>query len=1004
MVTVAIPRATAKRAVRSDFQHIRMHSQYSLMWGTAPIEGLARVLCERGQDVFPLSDRNGLYGLVEHLQVCRAYGLRPVVGCELTANGEWAHCLVKTREGYHNLCGMLTALYHDPKWSLARALRDMHEGLILITNCDAVLETTHSSAEVYADLWPGDVVGAQRVMARWGVAAVANAHAYTVTPEAHHLHRVLRAIDTNSKLSRLDTAAVMPAASYLASVDEMAARFETTPKALRATREILDACTYVPTIGSLIFPPAQVDDQHKALRDKTYAGLMRRYGQLTPQICARADRELDMIRRKHFSNCFLVIEDVVGRFSLTCGRGSAAASIVSYALGITHVDPIRHNLFFERFLNPGRQDPPDIDIDFAWDERDRVRDYLWRRYGGEHIAMVCNHNRMQARSAVRELAKVYGLDDREIDKVSHALVKHKRSRDKHEAPRLDEPWPEILSLARRLEGVPRHISVHCGGVVITPDPITHHCPLRPMPIGYDVVPWDKDGVEDYGFVKLDFLGNRSLAVIRDCLAAVRENYRVDMDYATLNPVDDPRTRELIRSGNTMGCFYVESPATRQLLQKVRMGDFESLVAVSSIIRPAANKVTHDWIQRHRWMCDENGVRRPGRKPNWRPIHPDFEATLDESHGLMIYQEDVTRAAMAVAGFDASEGDRLRKILSKKDKQKVLADYREKFLKGCVAHGLTTAAAETIWTMMQSFAGYSFCKPHSASYALVSFKSAFLKFHYPAEFMAAVISNQGGFYSAYAYLSHARRLGLAVLPPEINSSRVAYYGYRGTIRMGLMQIKGLPGALRETIVAARQEGPFLDFRDFLQRVRPPLEACKRLILAGCFDVLEPTLNRPTLVWHALHWFACHQRQHEDLWEAPVAVADLPAMDDYPSEVKLALERRLFGFLVSLHPLHLYKAALAKESRIRAVEIARFVGRKVCLAGWLITGKTVKTKDDEAMSFLTFEDESALYETVLFPQAYAKYAPLLDYNQAYLVRGEVCEEMGAVSMTIEALVRL
>ncbi|CAM2005354.1 DNA polymerase III subunit alpha [Acanthopleuribacter pedis] len=991
-------------AAGTRFQHIHIHSQYSLMWGTAPIEGLAKVLRARGQKVFPLSDRNGLYGLVEHLQVCRDYDLRPVVGCELVANGEWAHCLVKTREGYHNLCTMLTQAYRDPRWSPARALRDLHEGLIVITNCDAVLEETHATAEVYADLWPGDLKGARRCRERWGVPLVANAHAYTVTPEAHHLHRVLRAIDTNSKLSRLDPDAVMPAASYLASADEMIARFETEPKALRATHEILEACTYVPTIGALIFPPSRFDDHQKVLRDKTYAGLMRRYGQLTPQICERADRELDMIRRKGFSNCFLVIEDVVGRFSLTCGRGSAAASIVSYALGITHVDPIKHNLFFERFLNPGRVDPPDIDIDFAWDERDRVRDYLWQRYGGEHIAMVCNHNRLQPRSAMRELAKVYGLDAREIEKVSHDLVKHKRARDKKRALDLADPWPEIVQLARRLEGVPRHISVHCGGVVITPDPITHHCPLRPMPIGYDVVPWDKDGVEDYGFVKLDFLGNRSLAVIRDCLASVRENYRVDMDYASLNPVDDPRTSELIRSGNTMGCFYVESPATRQLLQKVRMGDFETLVAVSSIIRPAANKVTGEWIKRHRWMCDEQGRRRPDRKPNWRPIHPDFEATLDESHGLMIYQEDVTRTAMAVAGFSAAEGDVLRKIISKKHKQKVLADYREKFVAGCIKHGLDQARADTIWQMMMSFAGYSFCKPHSASYAMVSFKSAFLKFHYPAEFMAAVISNQGGFYSAYAYLSHARRLGLTVVPPEINGSRVAYHGYRGTIRIGFMQIKGIPQALRERIVAVRQDGPYVDLNDFLQRVRPPLEACKRLILAGCFDVLEPERNRPTLIWRALHWFACHQRQHEDLWDAPVRAEELPEMEDYPAATKLALERRLLGFLVSLHPLHLYKEVLAKVARIRAADIAGYVGRKVCLAGWLITGKTVTTKEDEAMSFLTFEDESDVFETVLFPRAYAQYAPLLDRAHAYLVQGTVCDEMGAVSVTIEALVRL
>ncbi|CAM2064686.1 DNA-directed DNA polymerase [Sulfidibacter corallicola] len=990
----------------TDFQHLHVHSNYSLMWGTAPIEGLARHLRENGQRFFPLTDRNGLYGLVDHLQLCREYELEPIIGCELVTKDHQALCLVKTRQGYQNLCHMLTDQYHEPSWKLPRALRDHYEGLVVITQDDDVLHAIHDTAEVYIDLWPGDTTRTRACHRKWKLPLVATAHAYTVSSRAYPLHLMLRAIDTNSKLSRLPPGGFMPRASYLASPEEMCARFETEPQALARTVEIAEACTFTPTIGELIFPPSEYDENFKILREKTYAGLARRYERLTPTITRRADYELDMIRRKNFSNCFLVIEDVVSRFSLTCGRGSAAASIVSFALGITHVDPIAHNLFFERFLNPGRKDPPDIDIDFAWDERDRVRDYLWGKYGGAHIAMVCNHNRMQARSAVREMAKVYGLGDKEIAKMAHHLLQLKRS-PKHKDTRptdLPDPWPDILAMARRLEGFPRHISVHCGGVVITPDPITHHCPLRPMPIGYDVVPWDKDGVEDYGFVKLDFLGNRSLAVIRDCLQSVRENYRVDIRYDTLNPIDDPQTQTLIREGNTMGCFYVESPATRQLLQKVRMGDYETLVAVSSIIRPAANVISAEWVRRHRWMHDEQGRPRPNRKPNWRPIHPDLEEVLAETHGLMVYQEDVTRTAMALAGFNACDGDRLRKIISKKDKQKVLRDYHARFIEGCRANGLADERIQDIWDMILSFAGYSFCKPHSASYAMVSFKSAFLKFHYPAEFMAAVISNQGGFYSAHAYLSHARRNGLEVLGPDINDSRVTYRGYRGRIRIGFMQIKGLKRETGERILKARQDGLFHDFGDFMFRVRPSLEEAKRLILAGCFDRLEPDLNRPSLIWRALHWHALHRRQSEDLFPEPIRVEDLPRMEDYDRRTKLALERRLLGFLISCHPLELYREALERVPRIAATELPRQVGRKVTLAGWLVTGKTVRTKHDEPMSFLTFEDESGLFETVLFPEPFAQFAACLDYANAYILRGEVTSDMGAISVTLQEVIRL
>ena len=267
-----------------------------------------------------------------------------------------------------------------------------------------------------------------------------------------------------------------------------------------------------------------------------------------------------------------------------------------------------------------------------------------------------------------------------------------------------------------------------------------------------MIPWEKDGAEDYGFVKLDFLGNRSLAVIRDTLAAIRKNYNVTIAYESLNPVEDVQTTKLISQGDTMGCFYIESPATRQLLQKVGMGDYETLVAVSSIIRPAANATAREWVRRHRWMADKN------HKPNWNPIHPKLDEILAETHGLMVYQEDLTKVAMAVAGFNAVKGDTLRKLMGKTGVQKQLRHMREKFQRGCKKQGLSTHQIEQIWAMVESFQGYSFCKPHSASYALVSFKSAFLKFHYPAEFMAAVISNRGGFYSPFAYLSHARRWG------------------------------------------------------------------------------------------------------------------------------------------------------------------------------------------------------------------------------------------------------
>lgn len=976
--------------------HLHVHSYFSMMWGTAPIDVLARTLAADGQTVFPLTDRNSMHGMVEHLRTAAAHGLRPIVGAELVSERASALCLVKTREGYRNLCRILTAAYRNPQWSLLEELRERHQGLVVITQAPELVAELYPEADLFIDLHPGAMAQAEALHRAHGAPLVVTSHAYMISPKAWPLHRLLRAIDTNSKLSRIPTAQLVDPQACLFPRAQMASLFAAYPKALQASHEIAEACEWAPTPGQLIFPPAENDRGFQTLREKTYAGLARRYGRLDEQIRRRADYELDMIRRKNFANCFLVIEDVVSRFPLTCGRGSAAASIVSYALAITHVDPIAHNLFFERFLNPGRMDPPDIDIDFAWDERDRVRDYLWAKYGRNHIAMVCNHNRLRPRSALRELAKVYGLSDKEVADASHQLIKSRRSNHPVSLP---APWPELLRAARRLEDYPRHISVHCGGVVITPDEITNHCPLRPMPIGYDVIPWEKDGAEDYGFVKLDFLGNRSLAVIRDTIRAVQENYGVPLRYDTLNPLGDPQTRALIERGDTMGCFYVESPATRQLLQKVGMGDYETLVAVSSIIRPAANKIAAEWVERHRW------VKLLGGKPNWKVIHPKLEETLAETHGLMVYQEDVTRAAIALAGFDATDGDRLRKIISKKDKQKQLLDYQRKFAEGCRANGLSDEQIAEVWEQILSFSGYSFCKPHSASYAMVSYKSAFLKFHYPAEFLAAVISNHGGFYSSYAYLSHARRLGLTVHGPDINDSRIGWHGKLGRIRLGLSQIKGLRGETQQAIVAERnQNGPFTSLFDVLHRVTPTLEEAKRLILAGCFDELERDSNRPTLNWRAIYWYARHQGQAEDLFPDFIRAEDLPVMEPYSAEVHLRLERKLFGFWLSRHPLEPWREAFKPHVRTKARDLARCKHRQVCLAGWLITGKTVMTKHNEPMSFLTFEDETDLYETVMFPELYKKRARELDYNRPYLVRGEVIADRDALCINLEDLQRM
>ncbi|MBI5578972.1 MAG: DNA polymerase III subunit alpha, partial [Deltaproteobacteria bacterium] len=663
---------------------------------------------------------------------------------------------------------------------------------------------------------------------------------------------------------------------------------------------------------------------------------------------------------------------------------------------------LKHNLYFERFLNPGRTDPPDIDIDFAWDERDAVLQAVLAGHRG-HAAMVANHVLFQPRMAVREVAKVYGLTEAEIGRVSKRLPWYWRAEETDtellaelkKQPELKTvefppPWPEILAHAQRIIGTPRYLSVHPGGVVITPRPIDEYVPVERAPKGVPIIQWEKDAAEDAGLVKIDLLGNRSLGVIRDALANLQAN-KTAFDEARWEPEDDLATQQAVAQGRTMGCFYIESPAMRLLQQKSKAGDFEHLVIHSSIIRPAAN----DYIREY--------IRRLHGGP-WDPIHPLLTDVLEETFGIMVYQEDVSRAAVALAGFSHAEADRLRKILSKKDRQLQLRDFARRFREGARAKGVSEAPITAVWNMMMSFDGYSFCKPHSASYARVSFQAAFLKVHHPAEFMAAVISNQGGFYSAFAYVSEARRLGLEVLPPDVNASNVRWTGKDAALRVGLLSIKDLAAVTQKRIVACREGRTYAGLGDFLERVRPDTAELRALVHCGALDRLAPGASRAELLWESTRRLpsrltAGRAARNRSLFETPGADQRTPHLPPDDARERLRREFAVLGFLCDRHPLELYADAVHRTGAVKAADVPRRVGRRVRFAGWLITGKVVETKQGEPMEFLTFEDETGLVETTFFPEAYRRFCHLLDRERPYLLSGKVEEDRGAVTLTVD-----
>ncbi|MFH1489950.1 MAG: DNA polymerase III subunit alpha, partial [Pseudomonadota bacterium] len=518
-----------------------------------------------------------------------------------------------------------------------------------------------------------------------------------------------------------------------------------------------------------------------------------------------------------------------------------------------------------------------------------------------------------------------------------------------------------------------------------------------------VLQWEKDSVEEAGLVKIDILGNRSLAVIRDALDLVEINDGRRIDYASWNPLDDPKTVEIFYRGDTFGVFYFESPATRLVLTKVASGftleayrdldHFHLNVVVTSIIRPASNQSVRTWV-----------ARLHGRP--WRAPHPLLRPVLEETLGVMVFQEQLSQAAMHMAGFDPAEADTLRKIVSKKHREKKLRDFHARFIKGAAERGVGPKVIEDVWQMMMGFDGYSFCKPHSASDTLVAYKSAYLRVHYPAEFMAAVISNGGGYYSTFGYLSEARRMGLTVLPPDINESEIKYTGEKSTIRVGLMQLKEISREARETVIHERKKnGPFISLDSFLHRTRPHihLQDVRVLIKAGCFDGIARGLSRPALLWQALRFFDRHDTPAQtSLFEKrDVCVADSAAQPPYPRHVLLKHELETFGFLLSIHPLDRYKDILKGFNYVRARDLPAHVGKKVTTIGWMVTGKTVHTRDGDPMKFITFEDATGIYETVLFPGIYHRYCHLLNGSRPYILEGIVEEDLGAINMTVNRI---
>jgi DNA-directed DNA polymerase III PolC len=700
--------------------------------------------------------------------------------------------------------------------------------------------------------------------------------------------------------------------------------------------------------------------------------------------------------------------------------------MVSYLLGITPADPIKYNLLFERFLNPDRTDPPDIDLDLSWKHRDKVLDYVYEKYGHDRAAMISTHVTFNYRSAIREVAKAHGLAEREIRLLTRGLphyfhgnssleeTKEKIPEAKY-LPTDDHRYEKIYHLAERILEHPRHLGIHPGGIVIAPFRLDKSVPLQRATKGIVITQFEMHSIEDLGLVKIDLLGQRSLAVIADMVRVLRKKYGVKFDPSRMPELDD-LTKRLIRDGQTMGIFQIESPGMRGLLKKLKVDSFEMITAASSVIRPGP---ADSGMLRH-------FVRRHLGQERVKTVHPKLGELLRETYGIMLYQEDVIKVAHEIAGWSLAESDRLRRSMSGKRVEEPFMEHRNRFIQDAVRRGVNVEAAMEIWRQMESFSGYAFCKAHSAAYSVLSVQGTWLKAHYPAEFLAAVMSNYGGFYHTSCYLEEARRMGIRILPPDVNKSmpwftamdrkssaisRNSYEKCEKTfpappwIRIGLLQIKGLTQKTLTAFLDERERRPFESLEDFCNRTPVGYREAQTLIRAGALDGFGYT--RPMHLWR-LELIFSGAKKSDGAGFFPGSYGSsrelIPALD-YPLEKKLRDELEVLELTIEAHPLFIFQEVLKKRKPfVHARDLHRYKGKQIRVVGWLITTRRAKTKSGEQMRFLSLEDLTGTMECVLFPETYRKYGSCIASRGPYIVEGIVEDDFGHYPLTVVSLERI
>jgi len=862
----------------------------------------------------------------------------------------------------------------------------------------------------------------------------------------HNTHRLLRCIANNCLLSKLPLGEADPPNQRFLGTEEILHFYKEAPALVSNAIGLLEQCEFSVEFGlnqnKKVFTE-DAEEDYRLMTDLAFEGLRYRYPKYTHATKQRMETEMKMIYELGFTSYFLISWDIC-RFAREqgfyyVGRGSGANSMVAYCLRITDVDPIDLDLYFERFINPFRTSPPDFDLDFSWQDRDTVTGYIFKKHGTEHTALLATYSTFQANAVVRELGKVFGLPKEEIDhlldkptyfspsmleeqsaKATGSVVaegtNQKRQEEIYSAPGIGEKpllskhvrveeretlAAKIMRYAHRLHDSPNYRSIHAGGVLISDKPIFYYSALDMPPKGFQTVQWSMLEAEDLGLAKFDILSQRGLGHIKDAIHLVKENRGEEIDIHRIQDFKkDDLIRRLISTGHTMGCFYVESPAMRQLLRKLKCQDYLTLVAASSVIRPgvARSGMMRSYIERHIY---------PEKR---RDAHPVLQEIMPDTYGIMVYQEDVIKVAHHFAGLGLAESDVLRrgmsgKFRSREEFQKV----QERFFQLCKEKGHSDVLAGEVWHQIESFAGYSFAKGHSASYAVESYQSLYLKAHYPLEFYVGVINNFGGFYRTEFYVHAARMCGADVQAPCVNHSEYLTHICGKTVHLGMVHVASLEQKLARRIVVERNvNGPYLGFADFVERIQPSLEQVKILLRIGAFRFSKK--NKKELMWEA-HWLLNKKKPEvvtEKLFREKPKEFALPVLD-YDAAEDAYEQMELLGFMLC-SPFDLVaevvdgeNASVAKKKGHTAHSILRGLGRRVEILGYLVTIKPTRTIKGQEMNFGTWLDFNGhFFDTTHFPDAVRKWP--FKGRGVYRIRGIVVDDFGVTSVDVELMEKL